>query len=146
MEEIARGGMRMVYKARQVSLNRIVAVKMFLADGFSSAAMVERFRTEAEAAARLEHPNIAPIREIGAHQGQHYFSRARVDAALRAARWPRPGGWLFFHDWSAQQRYVGQMDRMLEYYEFCEESSVRTSGQTLAVFRSRQGPPASFPA
>ena len=74
IEEIARGGMGIVYKARQVSLNRLVAVKMILFGDLAGPRAIERFRREAESAAKLQHPNIVAVHEVGEHEGQCFFS------------------------------------------------------------------------
>ncbi len=84
LEEIGRGGMGVVYKARQQTLNRIVAVKMILSGQFASEAEIKRFRSEAQAAACLNHRNIVSIHEVGEHQGQHYFTMPFVEGQTLA--------------------------------------------------------------
>lgn len=86
IREIARGGMGVVYRARQPKLNRDVALKMILSGELASPGEIERFYREAEAAANLEHPGIIPIFEIGEIEGQHFFSMALVEGHSLAER------------------------------------------------------------
>src|SRR5262249_18864001 len=79
LQEIAHGGMGVVYQARDTKLHRIVALKMIRSGHWASSTEVERFYEEAEAAAQLDHPGIVPIYGMGQHQGQHYFSMAFVE-------------------------------------------------------------------
>ncbi len=79
IEPIAKGGMGIVYKARQRKLNRVVALKMILAGQFADQTDVDRFIAEAEAAAALTHPNIVAIHDIGIVNGQHFFSMDYIE-------------------------------------------------------------------
>ena len=77
--QIGRGGMGVVYEARQISLNRTVALKMILGGDLASSSAVRRFQIEAEAAAKLNHPNIVAIHEFGEREGLPFFSMQRIE-------------------------------------------------------------------
>jgi serine/threonine protein kinase len=79
LEEVARGGMGVVYRARQVSLDRIVAVKMMRPGVLATEDEIRRFQAEARTAAGMQHPNIVAIHEVGEFDGLHYFSMDFVE-------------------------------------------------------------------
>jgi WD40 repeat protein len=91
LEEIGRGGMGIVYRARQLRLNRLVALKMIPFGSMAGEESIQRFRTEAEAVGQLQHPNIIAIHEVGEINGQHFFSMDHVGGGtLEELLWPGP--------------------------------------------------------
>ena len=84
ISEIARGGMGVVYKARHQRLNRIAALKMIISGRFSSEDELRRFHIEAESAARLDHPGIVPVYEIGEVEGQPFFAMKYIEGGSLA--------------------------------------------------------------
>ncbi len=84
LERIGQGGMGVVYRARQISLDRVVALKLLPLGQFAREDAMERFRAEASAAAGLQHPNIVAIHEVGEHEGQQYFSMDYVEGQTLA--------------------------------------------------------------
>ncbi|MGH7173638.1 MAG: protein kinase domain-containing protein, partial [Gemmataceae bacterium] len=94
-EELGRGGMGVVYKARQIGLNRLVALKMIQAGSGASPQALMRFRAEAVATGRLQHPHIVQIHDIGEHGGQAYFALELIEGgtlAKKLAGQPQPAG------------------------------------------------------
>jgi thiol-disulfide isomerase/thioredoxin len=110
LAEIARGGMGVIYQARQKSLHRIVALKMILAGQLASPDQVRRFHIEAEEAGQLDHPNIVPIYQVGEEQGQHYFTMKLIEGGSLGDQVPR-----FLSDPRAAARLVATVARAVHY-------------------------------
>jgi serine/threonine protein kinase len=110
LEEIAQGGMGVVYKARQKGLNRLVALKMIRAGALASADDLRRFRNEAEAVANLDHANIVPVHEVGETDRHPYFSMKLIDGSSLDRQLPR-----FSADPKAAARLVATIARAVHH-------------------------------
>jgi WD40 repeat protein/serine/threonine protein kinase len=110
LEEIAHGGMGTIFKARQRSLNRIVAIKLVRGGLLASDDDRRRFRQEAEAVAALDHPNIVPIYEVGEHEGLSYFSMKLATGGSLARRLPE-----FTTDPRSAARLVATVARAIQH-------------------------------
>jgi eukaryotic-like serine/threonine-protein kinase len=108
--EIAKGGMGVVYRARQVSLRRLVALKMILPSIVPDEEALQRFRVEEEAVARLDHPNIVPIYEVGSHEGRPFFTMKLVEGGSLAGQVER-----FMQDQRAAAQLIATVARAVEY-------------------------------
>ena len=107
--QIAEGAMGEVWYARQDSLDRPVAVKLIRAGALATAAEVERFRVEAQAAARLSHKNIVRVFEVGEHQGRHFFSMELIEGNSLAGQ-IKEGAWrIDASNARARQRDAAQL-------------------------------------
>src|SRR5204863_6338103 len=89
LEKFGVGGMGVVYKARQRQLDRVVALKMIRRNQFAGEHEIQRFRSEAEAVARLDHPHIIPLYEVGEHRGRHFFSMLLIESRSLMTHQPR---------------------------------------------------------
>jgi len=142
LEELGRGGMGVVYKARQVSLDRVVALKMVLGAGQLEPQRLARFHTEAEAVAQLTHPNIVQVYEVGSHNQQPYIALEFVaggSLAQRTAGTPVPA--------AVSAAVVEQLARAIHYahlrgilHRDLKPANILVSGNASAV--SSQSPSA----
>jgi serine/threonine-protein kinase len=110
LEELGQGAMGVVYRARQKSADRLVAIKMIRSGALASAAEAQRFRNEAQTVAGLDHPHIVPVYEVGEHDGQPFFSMKLIEGPSLAEQLPR-----YRADARAATRLVVQVSRAVHH-------------------------------